>query len=236
MQTLRDMHRHRVCALAGVVFFLPPVVSLLAQGAQQISVETFYPRYAAAGRTTVINVAVPRGNEVQSAEVLPPSGVTIAGITGKAASDQAIGWWEVTLDVAKDATPGDRSLVLVLRNARTAPVTISVPTHIPVISDLRITPQSNQRGLEVQLAAEDVAGDLGESPYVWFYADCGVEPIVGALPAKVNARIVRALFPDLRSAVPDNAPANAKCSLQVRVTDKTGIESNTLKTTLELRN
>jgi hypothetical protein len=230
------MQRRRVCALAGVVFCLLPVGSVLGQDAQQISVETLYPRYAGAGRTTVISVAVPRGNEVQSAEVSPPSGITIAGITGKAASDQAIGWWEVTLVVAKDAAPGDRSLILVLRNARTAPVTISVPTHIPAISDLRITPQPNQRGLELQLAAEDVAGDLGESPYVWFYADCGGEPIVGALPAKVNARIVSALFPDLRSAAPDNAPANARCSLQVRLTDKTGIESNTVKTTLTLRN
>ena len=229
------MQRYRVCALAGVLVFLLPVVSVLGQGAQQISVETFYPRHAGAGRTTVVNVAVPRGNEVQSAEVSPPSGVTVAGITGKAASDQAIGWWEVTLDVAKDATPGDRSLVLVLRNARTAPVTISVPTHIPAISDLRITPQSNQRGLELQLAAEDVAGDLGDAPYVWFYADCGGEPIVGALPGKMNARIVRARFPDLRSAAPDSVPANARCSLQVRLTDKTGIESNTLTTTLELR-
>jgi hypothetical protein len=229
------MQRHRVCALAGVVFFLLPVVSVLGQGGQQISVETFYPRHAGAGRTTVINVAVPRGNEVQSAEISPPSGVTVARITGKAASDQAIGWWELTLDVAKDATPGDRSLVLVLRNARTAPVTISVPTHIPAISNLRMTPQSNQRGLELQLSADDAAGDLGESPYVWFYADCGGEPIVGALPGKVNAPIVRALFPDLRSTAPDNAPANASCSLQVRLTDKTGIESNTLKTTLELR-
>jgi hypothetical protein len=225
-----------MCAFVGVVFFLVPVVAVLAQRAQQIDVETFYPRHAGVGRTTVINVAVPRGNEVQSAELSPPSGVTIAGITGEAASDQAIGWWELTLDVAKDATPGDRSLVLVLRNGRTAPVTISVPTHIPAISDLRITPQSNQRGLELQLAAEDVAGDLGESPYLWFYADCGGEPIVGALPSKVNARIVRVLFPDLRSAAPDNAPANARCSLQVRLTDKTGIESNTLTTTLELRN
>jgi hypothetical protein len=230
------MQGYRVCALAGVVFFLIAVVSVLGQGAQQISVETFYPRHAGAGRTTVINVAVPRGNEVESAEVSPPSGVTVAGITGKAASDQAIGWWEVTLDVAKDATPGDRSLVLVLRNARTAPVTISVPTHVPAISDLRITPQSNQRGLELQLAAEDVAGDLGEAPYVWFYADCGGEPIVGAVPGKVNARIVRVPFPDLRSAAPDSVPASARCSLQVRLTDKTGIESNTLKTTLELRN
>lgn len=232
------MQRHRVCALAGVVFFLLPVVSVLGQGAQQISVETFYPRHAGAGRTTVINVAVPRGNEVQSAEISPPSGVTVAGITGNAgATDQAIGWWELTLDVAKEATPGDRSLVLVLRNARTAPVTISVATHIPDISNLRITPQSNQRGLELQLSADDAAGDLGESPYVWFYADCGGgEPIVGALPGKVNARIVRALFPDLRSTAPDSAPANASCSLQVRLTDKTGIESNTLKATLELRN
>ena len=231
------MQRRRLCALAGVVFFLLPVVSVLGQGGQQISVETFYPRHAGAGRTTVINVAVPRGNEVQSAEISPPSGVTVAGITGNAgATDQAIGWWELTLDVAKDATPGDRSLVLVMRNARTAAVTISVPTHIPAISNLRITPQSNQRGLELQLSADDAAGDLGEAPYVWFYADCGGEPIVGALPGKVNARIVRALFPDLRSTAPDSAPANASCSLQVRLTDKTGIESNTLKTTLELRN
>jgi hypothetical protein len=116
-------------------------------------------------------------------------------------------------------------------------VTISVPTHIPAISNLQITPQSNQRGLELQLSADDAAGDLGESPYVWFYAECGGgEPIVGALPGKVNARIVRVLFPDLRSTAPDSAPANASCSLQVRLTDKTGIESNTLKTTLELRN
>jgi len=230
------MQGYRLCVLAGVVFILIPVVSVLGQGAQQISVETFYPRHAGAGRTTVINVAVPRGNEVESAEVSPPSGVTVAGITGKAASDQAIGWWEVTLDVAKDATPGDRSLVLVLRNARTAPVTISVPTHVPAISDLRITPQSNQRGLELQLAAEDVAGDLGEAPYVWFYADCGGEPIVGAVPGKVNARLVRVPFPDLRSAAPDSVPASARCSLRVRLTDMTGIESNTLNTTLELRN
>ena len=231
------MQRHRVCSLAGVVFFLLPVVSVLGQGAQQISVETFYPRHAGAGRTTVINVAVPRGNEVQSAEISPPSGVTVASITGMAASDQAIGWWELTLDVAKDATPGDRSLVLVMQNARTtAPVTISVSAHVPAISNLQLTPQSNARGLELQLSADDAAGDLGESPYLWFYADCGAEPIVGALPGKMNARIVRVLFPDLRSAAPDNAPANARCSLQVRLTDKTGIESNTLKTTLELRN
>ena len=226
----------RVCALVGVLFSLLSVVSVFAQSARQISVETFYPRHAGAGRTTVINVAVPRGNEVQSAEISPPSGVTVAGVTGNAgATDQAIGWWEIALDVAKDATPGDRSLVLVLPNGRTTPVTISVPTHIPDISDLRITP-SNQRGLELQLAAADAAGDLGESPYVWFSADCGGEPIVGALPSKVNARIVRAFFPDLRAAAPDNAPANARCELRVRLTDRNGIESNTLKTTLELRN
>jgi hypothetical protein len=52
----------------------------------------------------------------------------------------------------------------------------------------------------------------------------------------VNARLVRVPFPDLRSAAPDSMPASARCSLQVRLTDMTGIESNTLNTTLELRN
>ena len=73
---------------------------------------------------------------------------------------------------------GDRILVLVMRMGRTVPITISVPTHVPTISDLRIVPpQSNQPTVELQLAAADAAGDLGDAPYVWFTAGCGGEPI-----------------------------------------------------------
>jgi len=234
------MHRHRVCAVVGVAVLLLSVVSVLAQGAQRppVGIETVYPRHAARGRTTVINVAIVSRDTVQAAEISPSTGVTVSGIKGTGSeTEQAVGWWEITLDVAQDAAPGDRTLVLVMRMGRTAPATISVPTHVPAISDLRIVPpQANQPTVELQLAAADAAGDLGDSPYVWFTVGCGGEPIVGALRARVGAGVVRAALPDLRKAAGGSTPATGKCDLQVRVTDSTGIDSNTLKTIVEFRN
>jgi hypothetical protein len=185
-----------------------------------------------------INVAIVSKDAVQAAEISPSTGVTVSGIKGSSSeTEQAIGWWEITLDVAKDAAPGDRSLVLVMRMGRTVPATISVPTHVPTISDLRIAPpQSNQPTVELQLAAADAAGDLGDSPYVWFTAGCGGEPLVGAVRGTVSAGLVRAVLPNVRKAAGGGTPAAGKCDLQVRVTDSTGIDSNTVKTTIEFRN
>jgi hypothetical protein len=235
------MQRHRVCAVVGVaVFSLLSVVSVLGQGAQppQVRIETSYPRHVARGQTTVINVAILSRDVVQAAEISPSTGVTVSGIKGSGSqNEQAVGWWEITLDVAKDAAPGDRSLVLVMQMGRSVPIPISVPTHVPTISDLRIVPpQSNQPTVELLVAAADAAGDLGESPYVWFTAGCGSEPLVGAVRGKVTAGVVRAALPNLRKAAVGGIPAAGKCDLQVRVTDSTGIDSNTLKTTVEFRN
>jgi hypothetical protein len=234
------MQRHRVRAVVGVSFSLLSAVAVLGQGAQrpQVRVETVYPRHVARGQTTVINVAIPSRDAVQAAEISPSAGVTVSGIKGSGSeTEQAIGWWEITLDVAKDAAPGDRSLVLVMRMGRTAPTTISVPTHVPTIADLRIAPpQSNQPTVELLLAAADAAGDLGDSPYVWFTAGCGGEPLVGAVRGKVSAGVVRAALPNLRKAAGGGIPAAGTCDLQVRITDSTGIDSNTLKTTVEFRN
>jgi len=204
----------------------------------RILVEELYPRHAAAGQATVLNVALARGNEIQTAEISPPAGVTVSGIKGDGSpTEQAIGWFELTLTVAKDAAAGERTIVFITKTGRTAPVTISIPTHVPAISDLRVAPpQGNQRGVELQVAVVDSAGDLGDGPYVWFSADCGGDPIVGALRSTVNARVVRAALPDLRQVAIGGDPANGKCDLQVRLTDSTGIESNTLKTTVEFRN
>lgn len=234
------MQRHQVCAVVGLSVSLLSVVSVLGQGAQQpqARIETVYPRHVARGQTTVINVAIPSRDAVQAAEISPSTGVTVSGIKGTGSeTEQAVGWWAITLDVANDAAPGDRSLVLVMRMGRTAPVTISVPTHVPTISDLRIgPPQSNQPTVELQFAAADAAGDLGDSPYVWFTADCGGEPIVGAVKGKVSAGAVRATIPNLRKVAGDGTPTAGKCDLQVRVTDSPGTDSNTLKTTVEFRN
>jgi hypothetical protein len=235
------MQRHWVCAVVGVAVSHQSVASVLGQGAQppQLRIETVYPRHVARGQTTVINVAIVSGDTAQAVEISPSTGVTVSGIKGKTSgTEQAVGWWEVTLDIAKDAAPGDRSLVLVMRmGRRTAPATISVATHVPTISDLRIAPaQSNQPTVELVLAAADAAGDLGDSPYVWFTAGCGGEPIVGAIKGKVSAGVVRAALPNLRKAAGGGTPAAGKCDLQVRVTDSLGIDSNTLKTTVEFRN
>ena len=234
------MQRRRVCAVVGVSFSLISVVSVFGQGAQQpqVRIETVYPQHVARGQTTVINAAVPSRDAVLAAEISPSTGVTVSALKGKSSeSEQAIGWWEVTLDVATDAAPGDRSLIFVMPMGRTAPTTISVPTHLPTISDLRIVPpQSNQPTFELLLTAADAAGDLGDSPYVWFTAGCGGEPLAGAVRGKVSAGVVRAVLPNLRTATGSGTPAAGKCDLQVRVTDSTGIDSNTLKSTVEFRN
>jgi hypothetical protein len=234
------MQRRRVCAVVGVPFPFLFIVSVFAQGPPppQVRIETVYPRHVPRGRTTVINVALPSRDAAQSAEISPSTGLTVTGFKGTSSeTEQAIGWWEITLDVAKDAAPGDRSLVLVMRTGRTAPTTISVPTHVPTISDLRIVPpQPNQSTFELQLAAADTAGDLGDSPYVWFTAGCGGEPVAGAVRGKVSAGVVRAILPHLRTVSGGDIPAAGTCDLQVRVTDSTGIDSNTLQSTVEFRN
>jgi len=235
------MQRHRVYAVVGVpVFSLLFVASVLGQGAQppEVRIETSYPRHVAPGQTTVISVAILSRDVVKAAEISPSTGVTVSGIKGTGSqNEQAVGWWEIALDVAKDATPGDRSLVLVMQMGRTVPIPISVPTHVPTISNLRIVPpQSNQPTVELMVAAADAAGDLGESPYVWFTAGCGSEPLVGAVRGKVSAGVVRAALPNLRKAAVGGIPAAGNCDLQVRVTDSTGIDSNTLKTTVEFKN
>jgi hypothetical protein len=233
------MQRRRVCAIIGVPLFLLSVVPVFAQGAPQpqVIIETVYPRHVERGRTTVINVAVPSRDMVKAAEVSPAAGVTVAGLNGKSSeSEQAIGWWEVTLNVAKDAAPGDRSLTFVMPNGRTAPTSVSVTTHVPTISDLKIVPpQPRQPTFELQFAAADTGGDLGDSPYVWFMAGCGGEPVAGAVRGKVSGGVVRAVLPHLRQAG-DGTPAAGKCDLQVRITDSTGIDSNTLTSAVEFRN
>jgi hypothetical protein len=233
------MLRGRVWGPLAVLFFLLSVVAVVGQGTPQpqVRVETIYPRHVARGQTTVINVAIPSRDTVQAAEISPSTGVTVAGIKGTSSeSEQAIGWWEITLNVAKDASPGDRSLVLTMKMGPAAPATISVPTHVPTISDLKIVaPQPKQPTFEVLFAAADTARDLGDSPYVWFMADCGGEPIAGAVRGKVNAGAVRAVLPNLHQAGGGSA-ANATCDLQVRITDSTGIDSNTLRSAVAFTN
>jgi hypothetical protein len=187
-------------------------------------------------------VAVTGRDAIQAAEISPSPGVKVSGIKLGQNIQGALRWSELTIDVAKDAAPGNRALVLQMPMGRTAPVTIMIPSHVPSISELRIlSAQSNQPTLELQFAAVDRSADLGDSPYVWFMIGCDGEPLVGVVNGKVNARdtgngVVHAIVPNPRPPTGRGTPATGKCDLQVRVSDSGGIDSNTLKTTVDFKN
>jgi hypothetical protein len=210
--------------------------------AQQIRVESFFPRQLPLGQATVISVAVPSRDAIQAAEISPSPGVKVSGIKPGQNIQGALTWSELTIDVANDAAPGDRALVLLMPMGRTAPVTLMIPSHVPRISELRIlSAQSNQSTLELQFAAVDASDDLGDSPYVWFMIGCDGEPLAGVINGKVNARdkgngVVRAIVPNPRPRTGGGTAATGKCDLQVRVSDSGGIDSNTLKTTFDFKN
>lgn len=189
--------------------------------AQTARIEGFFPRQLPRGQSTVVSVAVPSRDTVQAAEISPAAGVKVSGITRGQNIQGALTWAEVTIEVAADAAPGDRALVLLLPMGRTAPATITIPTHAPSISALRlVAAPANQSPLELQFTAADASGDLGESPYVWFTMSCGRDRFAGVVYGKANGPAVRASIP--------RALAKGQCDLRMRVTDSGGIESNTL--------
>src|SRR5438093_9874974 len=119
------------------------VLSCLGPGlhlgeAQEIRIEGVFPRQMPRGQTTLINVAVPNRDAIQAAEISPSAGVTVSGIKLGQNFQGALTWSELTIDVAAEAAPGDRTLVLVLPMGRTSPVTIVIPSHVPSISELNI--------------------------------------------------------------------------------------------------
>src|SRR5258705_10079080 len=112
-------------------------------------------------------------------------------------------WWEFTLTVAKDVVPGPRTLVAVQQTGRTAPVTLTIPNHVPAISNLRVvSAQTSQPAADVQFAAADQGGSFSTTPLVWFLLSCG--------PGQPEAGIVRGRFHhgSIRVSIP-NPPTHA---------------------------
>jgi hypothetical protein len=221
-----------VIALAVLAWVGPGVRS---SDARQVRVEGFFPRQLPPGQVTVISLAVPSRDAIQGAEIAPAAGVTVSGIKQGSGIQGALTWSELTIDVAKDAAPGDRTLVLLMPMGRSAPITITIPNHVPGIAEVRIVPAtSNPAALEVQFVATDASADLGESPYVWFSIGCRGDPTPGVVHGAVTAgsggkASVRAIVPKPRSAT-------GACTMAVRMTDRGGIESNTVRVPVDLKN
>jgi hypothetical protein len=221
--------RRRAVTVAGFVLFLSVGPFVHRTEAQAVRIEGIFPRQLPRGQETAVNVAVQNGNAIQAVEVSPPAGVKVSGIRVGQNFQGGYTWSELHIAIAADAAPGQRTLVLLLPAGRTAPVTITIPEHVPTISELHVLPaQSNPPGVEVQFSVVDPSADIGQSPNVWFMLSCGSEIFPGVVHGKVTSGdggvVVHANFP--------SANTKGKCEFQVRVADSGGAESNTLKTQL----
>jgi len=194
-----------------------------AADAQQVpAIEFAFPNQLVRGQTSVIHIAIPSREMFQGAEISPAAGVTVASVTNAKRPElsQNVAWWDVTLNVARDAAPGSRSLVLVTPAGRSTPTSLVIPDHMPAISDLRVVTAAPTT-VDVQFAAADEKSDVGDLPYVWFAMACGGEPEVGVVRGKATGGTVRASIP---------RPAAMPCDLELRASDSKKIDSNTLKT------
>jgi len=212
----------------------PSVQRIEAQ--QPLRVEGIYPRQLPIGQSTVINIVAPTADELQP-EIAPSQGVMVSSVTRGENFQGANTWWAVTLDVGRDAAPGDRTLTLRFPGGRAMSTVVTIPSHVPHIADLRILgANSNFAALDLELTATDGSGDLGTAPHIWFTAVCGDMPLPGVVRGTVAA--TRESGSAIRVSIPRPAPGRGttgatKCDLQVRVADSARFESNTLRTTLD---
>jgi len=185
------------------------------------AIEIAFPNQLVRGQTSIVHIAIPSREMFTGAEVTPAAGVRVTGVSNFKRSElsQNVAWWDVTLDVAGDAAPGPRTLVLLTATGRSTPAALLIPTHVPRIADLRVS-QASPQTIDVQFSATDDSGDLGDQPYVWFTVTCGGEPTVGVVRGTRTATAVRASIP---------RPAAAACDLELRASDAQRIDSNTLK-------
>jgi len=189
-----------------------------------------FPTQLVRGQTNVLHVALPRNNPVQQLEIMPSPGITVTKTTSRDLNQGSV-WWEFTIDVAKDAAPGQRTLVAVQQNGRTSPVTLMIPDHVPTISNLKIVSAAAAREMiEMQFSAADQGGSFSATPYVWFLLACGPgQPETGVVRGTFAGGTVRAGIPNPKTLkVRAGSPARGdRCELNVRATDSSGVDSNT---------
>ncbi len=199
---------------------------------------SYYPAQLIPGQATVLHVALGRNNPVQSIEITPSAGITVTGMTARDLNQGSI-WWEFTVNVARDAAAGPRTLVAVQQTGRTAPVTLTIPNHVPNISNLKVlSAQVSQPMVDVQFTASDQGGSFSTSPYVWFLLSCGPgQPEAGIVRGTFDNGTIRASIPNPRTlAGHAGAPASGNhCDLQVRATDTSGTDSNTSATAFDFK-
>jgi hypothetical protein len=199
-------------------------------------IEGMWPTQLVPGQTSVIHVGVNGRQDVTALEFAPAAGITVKEIKRNDVR-QNQGWWDVTIEVAKDAAPGARTVVATGPMLRTAARPLTIPAAVPTISDLKInSAMANQPTVDFQFAMTETPNQIGESPFVWFSLDCGDEPVVGVARGKFANGVVRASMPNPRTQMkPFANPPKPRCDFEVRATDSKMADSNMLTATVDFK-
>lgn len=206
-----------------------------AQGLPNV-IEGFFPTQLVAGQSNVLHLGVPGRGDVTGVEIAPSAGVTVKDIKRGDVREGSL-FWDVTVDVAGDAAPGNRTIVAVNQNGRTAPRPITVYAKVPTISNPKIVSAAvNQPVMQLQFAMAETPNEIGDAPYVWFFLGCGGEPESGVVKGKFANGVVTAGIPNPRTQLkPFAPPPNNRCDLEFRASDSKMADSNTLTTTVDFK-
>ena len=206
-----------------------------AQGLPNV-IEGFFPTQLAAGQGNVLHLGIPGRGEVTAVEINPAAGITVKDIKRGDVREGSL-FWDVTIDVASDAAPGNRTIVAVNPNGRTAPRPITVYAKVPAISNPKVVSAAvNQPTMQFQFSMTETPNEIGDAPYVWFFLGCGDEPESGVVKGKFANGVVTAAIPNPRTQLkPFARQPNNRCDLEFRASDSKMADSNTLKTTVDFK-
>ena len=133
-----------------VLLLFTPAASY-AQGLPNV-IEGYFPTQLVAGQSNVLHLGIPGRADVTGVEITPATGISVKDIKKGDVREGSL-FWEVTVDVAADAAPGNRAIVAINPNGRTAPRPISVFSHVPAISNPKVVSAAvNQPTVQLQFA------------------------------------------------------------------------------------
>jgi len=206
-----------------------------AQGLPNV-IEGYFPTQLVAGQSNVLHLGIPGRGDVTGVEVTPAAGITVKDIKRGDVREGSL-FWDVTVDVASDAAPGNRTIVAVNPNGRTAPRPIAVFAHVPAISNPKIVSAAvNQPTVQLQFAMTETPNEIGDSPLVWFFLGCGGEPESGVQKGKLANGMVTVAIPNPRTQLkPFAPPPNSHCDLEFRASDSKQADSNAIMTTVDFK-
>lgn len=141
--------------------FLPAMVwPAKAQVTSDVRVTFFHPKQLTRGQTT--RVAIDGEIETVSVEVTPPEGVSVGKIEPPAnPKEPGTKRWYIEFVVAKDAAPGERTVILVTSTGRSRPLKVVLPEHAPILSAFKaITIEKDPVKLVFDVTLYDAKDDV----------------------------------------------------------------------------